>query len=141
MVAGGDRHLDLGADAVGAGREVSTAGQGVEARERPDADSDLLALRGRDQRLDPLQHALVGLDVDAGRGVRQPLAAHTSQIFAGCGDGGPGTWSDFSGISNCILSISSCCGTGTGYEPSKQARQNSCAVPRPIARIKPGIER
>ena len=31
--------------------------------------------------------------------------------------------------------------TGTGYEPSKQARQNSSEVPRPMARIKPGIER
>src|SRR5436305_278620 len=50
-------------------------------------------------------------------------------------------WSDFSGISNCILSISSCWGTGTGYEPSKQARQNSAEVPRPMARMRPGIDR
>ncbi len=44
-------------------------------------------------------------------------------------------------VSNCILSIVSCCGTGTGYEPSKHARQNCSDVPRPIALIKPGMER
>src|SRR5207302_3319599 len=100
----------------------------------------LPAVSGRDQRLDTLQRSLVRLDVDACRGVRQPLRGH--QAFGvRAGDGGPGTWSDLSGSSNCILSISSCCGTGTGYEPSKHARQNCSEVPRPMARMSPGMER
>ena len=73
---GGDGDLDLGAHAVGAGREVAAARQRVQAGERADADRHLLAVRGGDERLDPLQHALVSLDVDAGRGVRQPFGAH-----------------------------------------------------------------
>src|SRR3982074_1804596 len=93
---------------------------------------------GCDQRFDPVQHTLVSLDVDAGRGVRQSLRAHHP---TSCGDGGSGTCPGLTGSSNCILSISSCCGTATGYEPSKQARQNSCEVPRPMARISPGMDR
>ena len=101
VLARGDCDLDLRADPVGAGREVTPARQGVKARERADAGCDLLAVRRRDQRLHALESALVGLDVDACRGVRQSLAAHT---LASCG----------AGVSNCILSISSCWGTGTG---------------------------
>ena len=69
VVAGGDGDLDLGADAVGARGEVPAPGKRVEPRERAYADRDLLALRRGDQRFDPLQDALVSLDVDAGRGV------------------------------------------------------------------------
>src|SRR5262249_58165134 len=43
------------------------------------------------------------------------------------------------GSSSAILSISSCWGTGTGYAPSKQARQNWSIVPWPTALMRPGI--
>src|SRR3989454_202748 len=115
--------------------------QRIETGETADADRDLFAVRGSYQGFDALQNALVRLDVDAGGGVRKAFAWHQAFGSASCSEGGPGTWSDFRGISNCILSISSCCGTGTGYDPSKQARQNSWAGPRPIARMSPGIER
>ena len=76
VLSRGDGDLDLGTDAVGARRELAAARQVVETREWPDALRDLVAMRGRDQWLDTLQHPLIGLDVDAGRGVRQTLARH-----------------------------------------------------------------
>src|SRR5207248_10848467 len=101
MAAGRDRALDLGAHAVRARRQPAASRQGVEAGKRAHALGAFLAVRGRDQRLDAFERALVGLDVDARRGVRKSLGGHT---FA--------SWGVAS--SNCILSISSCCGTGTG---------------------------
>src|SRR5438445_7678710 len=47
-----DRDLDLGPDPVGAGREVASAGQGIEACERTHADGHLFAMRRCDQRFD-----------------------------------------------------------------------------------------
>ena len=76
MPSSGDGDLDLRADAVGARRQPAAIGQLVQAGERADARSHLRALGRGDQRLDPLQHALVRLDVDAGRGVRQPFRRH-----------------------------------------------------------------
>ena len=76
MRCGGDRNLDLGPDAVCARGQVTSARQRVQAGERANTDGHLFAVRGRDQWLDPLQRALVSLDVDARRGIRQTLARH-----------------------------------------------------------------
>src|SRR5207249_11243278 len=99
----GDRDLDLGAHAVCAGCKLTAPRQREEAGERTHARNHLLAVGGGDQRLDPLERALVSLDADAGRGVRQSFLAHT---FASWGEGEG---------SNCILSMSSCVRTGSGY--------------------------
>src|SRR4029077_3952444 len=118
-------------DAVGAGGEMPAAGELEQPGERTDATGHVFAVCGRDQRLHPSQNPLVRLDVDAGRGVRQAFPGHQDLSSISAGEAG----------SNCILSISSCWGTGTGYEPSKHARQNCSAVPRPMALIRPGIDR
>ncbi len=77
MPSGGDCDLDLRADAVGAGRQPAAVGQLIKTGERTDARGHLRALGRGDQRLDPLQHALVRLDVDARRGVRKPFRRHS----------------------------------------------------------------
>ena len=72
----GDRDLDLGAHAIRTRGEVPTARQGVKAGERPHPFDHLFAVRRRNQRFDTLQRPLIGLDVDARRGIGEPLAAH-----------------------------------------------------------------
>ena len=72
----GDRDLDLGPDPIGAGREVTPAGERVEACERTHTDGHLFAVGGGDQRLDSGEDSLVRLDVDARRGVGHPFAGH-----------------------------------------------------------------
>src|SRR5438093_7629459 len=77
----------------------------------------------------PCVAAISGLTLSSARSyasMSTPAAAYdspsllTSQILASCGEGGPGTGppAPRAGTpvvtSNCILSISSCCGTGTG---------------------------
>ena len=83
-----DGDLDLRPHAVGARGEVAAARQRVQPREGPHTHGHVLAVRGGDQRFDPLQDPLVSLDVDPGRGVRQAFGAHQ---LTNWGDGGPGT--------------------------------------------------
>src|SRR5215468_12775224 len=139
VASAGGGHLDLGADAVRGRGQPAAAWKLVDAGERPDAGDHLGAVRGRDQRCDTLEHALVCVDVDPRRLVGEPLLQHypLPHSRGTAGTAGIGA----RGSSSAILSISSCWGTGTGYAPSKQARQNWSIVPRPTARIRAWMDR
>ena len=70
--AGLDRDLDLGADAVGAGDQQRVAEARAFEVEQPAEAADL-GIRARPggcahQRLDQLDHAVAGIDIDAGLG-------------------------------------------------------------------------
>jgi hypothetical protein len=73
VAVGGLRDGELGAHAVGGGREhrlaVPARAQREEPREAPDAAEHLGPGRGRGERLEPVDGPVAGLDVDPGGGV------------------------------------------------------------------------
>ena len=79
VVAGVDRDLDLGADAVGRGDQDRVAESGALEVEQPAEAADLgigaRARRRPHQRLDQVDHGVAGIDVDARLGVGQAGAA------------------------------------------------------------------
>ena len=130
----GDR--DLGADAVGGGREqrpvVGLEGGGVE---EPGEAADAADHLGPAGLLDPLLHqldgAVPGLDRDAGCGVGVVGAGHGSR--EGGSSGGHGLLR--MGSASVLIDCSSRClpsrdssGSGIGYSPVKQAWQRWSAV-------------
>ena len=87
VAAGGDRDLELGADAVGGGDEDRVAvARRLEVEERAEAAEPRRRSRARRracQRLQPLDERVAGIDIDAGpaiavavRGLHDAVLGH-----------------------------------------------------------------
>src|SRR5215472_3878717 len=132
----GGGHLDLGADAVRGRGQPAAARKLVDAGERPDAGDHLGAVRGRNKGCDPLEHALVGADVDPRRLVGEPLLEHYplphSPGAPAAPYGAPGTLEGPPAFALHEATFVGTCGRveegGTGGAPGIGARGSSSAI-------------
>ena len=90
VLAGEERQLQLGSDAVGADDEhrlAIPAGNFEEASEAADARQHLGPGGAAGERLDALDQRVALLDVDAGVAVRQPFVRHRARTLEASGPG------------------------------------------------------